>query len=208
CFISSAICYALAEYLIRRFRLYRFGVEEAQASCAVVLLSIAAIALTDRFGQTPTLELIAIAGLAAGAAGALGVYWRFGYLYAAIAFLICLAVLPFQFHLSLPAERALVALIFIATFTIARSRRRSFGEDFPGDDYGWIQAAALAGLYLDLNLRITASAVSGRFYWVTYALVWIIPIVTLVMALRDRDRLLLSVSLAAVLGTLLTNKSY
>ena len=39
-------------------------------------------------------------------------------------------------------------------------------------------------------------------------LVWIIPIVGLVVALRNRDRLLLDVSLAAVLATVLTNKSY
>ena len=36
CLVSSGICYALAEYLVRRFRLYRFGVEEALAVCAVL----------------------------------------------------------------------------------------------------------------------------------------------------------------------------
>jgi hypothetical protein len=83
-----------------------------------------------------------------------------------------------------------------------------YGDDFPGDDYGWLQATALAGLYMDLNLRITASATSGSFYWVTYLLVWIIPLVALAVALRDRDRLMIDVSLAAVLATVLTNKSY
>ena len=39
-------------------------------------------------------------------------------------------------------------------------------------------------------------------------LVWIIPIFALVVALRARDRLLLDVSMAAVLATVLTNKSY
>jgi hypothetical protein len=208
CLASAAICYVPAEYVIRRFRVYRFGVEEALAVCAVVLLSIATVVLIDRFGPTLRVESIFIAALAAGAAGALGLYWRFGYLYAVLAFVACVAALPFQLGLSLPIERVSVALILLATFMIVRSRRRLYGDDFPGDDYGWIQAAALAGLYLDLNLRITASATSSRFYWVTYALVWIIPIVTLLLALRDRDRLLLDVSLAAVLGSVLTNKSY
>ena len=208
CFVSAAICYTVAEYVIRRFRTYRFGVEEALAVCAVVLLSIGAIAVADRIGASRTVEFTIIAGLTAGAVGALAVYWRFGYLYAAIAFVVCLAALPFQFRLSLPAERAYVALVFLVTFVIAWSRRRRYGDDFPGDDYGWMQALALAGLYLELNLRITASATSGTFYWITYALVWIIPVFALVMALGDRDRLLLDVGIAAILVTVLTNKAY
>jgi len=208
CFISAAICYALAEYVVRRFRVYRFGVEEALAACAVVLLSVGAVAVTERIGSGWTLEVTFIAGLTAAAIGAACVYWRFGYVYAAIACIICLAALPFQFRLSLPAERTAVAVLFLVTFVIARSRRRLYGEDFPGDDHGWIQVVALAGLYLDLNLRITASATSGRFYWITYAVVWIVPVIALVMALRDRDRPLLDISIAAVLVTVLTNKSY
>jgi hypothetical protein len=208
CLVSSGICYALAEYLMRRFRLYRFGVEEALAVCAVLLFAIAAIAVTDRLIERNTFERTVVAALSAGGIGALAVYWRFGYLYAVIAFVSCLAALPFQFHLTLPVERGLVALIILGTLFIARSKRRVYGDDFPGDDYGWIQAAALAGLYVDLNLQLSGSATAGSFYWFTYALVWIIPIVALVLALRDRDHPLLDVSLAAVLVTVLTNKPY
>ena len=125
---------------------------------------------------------------------------RFGYLYAAIAFVCCLVALPFQFHLTLPVERGLVALILLARCLSRVKRRRVYGDDFPGDDYGWIQAAALAGLYLDLNLRISGSSTAGSFYWLTYVLVWIIPIFALVVALRDRDRLLLDVSLVSCAG--------
>src|SRR5262245_19760613 len=119
CLVSSGICYALAEYLIRRFRLYRFGVEEALAVCAVLLFAIATIALTDRLIERNTFEQT-VAALSAGGIGALAVYWRFGYLYAVIAFLSCLAALPFQFHLTLPVERGLVALILLGTLLIAR----------------------------------------------------------------------------------------
>jgi len=208
CFVSAAIWYALAEYVIRRFRVYRFGVEEALATCAVVLLTIGTVAVTERIGSGWTVEHTFVAALTAAAIGAVGIYWRFGYLYASIASIICVAALPFQFHLSLPVERTSVALIFVLTFVIARWRRGFYGEDFPGDDYGWIQVVALAGLYLDLNLRITASVTSGRFYWTTYAIVWIVPVIALIMALRDRDRPLLDGSLAAVLVTVLTNKAY
>jgi hypothetical protein len=208
CLVSSGICYALAEYLIRRFRLYRFGVEEALAVCAVLLFVIAAIAVTDRLIERNTFERTVVAGLTAAGIAALAIYRRFGYLYAVIAFVGCLAALPFQFHLTLPVERGLVALILISTFLIARSKRRVYGDDFPGDDYGWIQAAALAGLYYDLNLQLSGGATAGSFYWFTYAVIWIIPIVALVLSLRDRDRPLLDVSLAAVLLTVLTNKPY
>lgn len=208
CLVSAAICYALAEYLVRRFRLYRFGVEEALAVCAVLLFAVAAIAQMDWMSQTSTFQRTVVAGLSMGGLGALAVYRRFGYLYGAIAFVSCLVALPFQFHLTLPVERGLVALILLVVLLIARSGRRVYGDDFPGDDYGWIQAAALAGLYLDLNLRITGSVSEGSFYWLTYVLVWIIPIFALVVALRARDRLLLDVSMAAVLATVLTNKSY
>jgi hypothetical protein len=208
CLTAAAICYSLAEYLVRRFRLYRFGVEEALAVSAVILLCITALATMDHLGQSRPFQLTIAAALAAGAAGALGVYWRFGYLYAAFGFVGCLAALPFQFQLTLPIERGLVGLILLGTFVVVRSKRKFYGDDFPGDDYGWIQAAALAGLYLDLNLRITASATAGRFYWLTYALVWMIPLVVLVVSLRDRDRPLMDVSIAAVLLTVLTNKLY
>src|SRR6266542_4834582 len=36
--IAALLCFAFSEYLVSRFRLYRFGVEEAFAVAAVVLL--------------------------------------------------------------------------------------------------------------------------------------------------------------------------
>ena len=89
--------------------------------------------------QTSTFQRTVVAGLSAGYIGALAVYRRFGYLYAAIAFVACLVALPFQFHLTLPVERGLVAVILLVTLLIARSTRRVYGDDFPGDDYGWIR---------------------------------------------------------------------
>jgi hypothetical protein len=208
CLVSAAICYSLAEYVVRRFRLYRFGIEEALAMSAVLLLGIGTLAAIDHFGRGGSQRMFA-AALGTAAAGALGVYLRFGYLYAALGFVASLAALPFQFDLTLPMERGLVGLILLGTFVVVRSKKSFYGDDFPGDDYGWLQAAALAGLYLDLNLRITASAAApGNFYGLTYALVWVIPVVFLIIALSDRDRTLLNVSIAALLLTILTNKSY
>ena len=41
-FLAALITFGAAEFLVRRFRVYRFGIEEALASASVVLLSIAA----------------------------------------------------------------------------------------------------------------------------------------------------------------------
>jgi uncharacterized membrane protein YgcG len=105
-------------------------------------------------------------------------------------------------------ERGLVVAILLLIFVTARSGRLSYGDDFPGDDYGVIQATAAAGIYLASNLRLTDAQATGTFYWFTYALSWLIPIVTLTMSLRSKDRPLLDVSLGMALATLVTNKPY
>lgn len=208
CFISGSVCYALAEYLINRFRIYRFGVEEALAVAAVLLMAIGGVVITDTIGESRTLELPVIVGLSVGAAGAFAIYGRFGYLYAALASMICVAALSFQFRLSLAAERSLAATILLLVFLVVRPRRLSHGDDFPGDDYGVIQASALAGLYLALNLQLTGHPATGAFYWVTYAMIWIVPIIAFSLALSHRDRPLLDVSVGMALATLVTNKPY
>ena len=200
CFVSAATCFALAEYLISRFRLYRFGAEEALAAGSALLLTVAAVIINDQDAE--------ITGLIVGTAAALGIYLRFGYLYAALASLICAAALPFQFDLAPAMERSIAAAVFLLVFFVARSGRLSCGDDFPGDDYGVIQAAAVAGAYLALNLQLFDTAPAGAFYWVTYAIIWIIPIVGLRTALRERDRPLQDVSLGMALVTLVTNKPY
>ena len=211
CFVSALVCYGLSEYLSSSFRVYRFGVEEALAASAVLLTAIGVIVITDLIGQSSNAEWPFAVGLTAGAVGAYGVYRRFGYLYAALASILCVAALPFQFRLSLAMERGLAATILLLAFLIVRPKRLAYGDDFPGDDYGVMQAFALAGLYLALNLQLTllmGASDTGVFYWTTYALIWIIPVISLRLALRDRDRPLLDVSLGMALATLVSNKPY
>src|SRR4030095_9140917 len=78
------------------------------------------------------------------------------------------------------------------------------------DDYGLIQASAWACLYLALNLQISVLRYyeQSLFYWVTYAMIWILPVVGLWVSLRSKDRPLLNVSVLAALITLATNKPY
>jgi hypothetical protein len=106
----------------------------------------------------------------------------------------------------------------LAVFGVARSLRLAYGDEFPGDDYGAIQAAAWAGGYLLLNLRLSPQLLQsafprlvmseGLFYWFTFALIWILPAFGLYLASKDKDRWLLDVSIAMSLVTLVTNKPY
>ena len=208
CFAAAVACYGLSEYVINRFRVYRFGGEEALAVCAVLLTSIGAIAINDTIGGSRTVEFPIMIGLSVGTAGALAIYRRFGYLYAALVSMLCAAALPFQFHLSIQMERSIVVSILLLIFLIARSGRLSHGDNFPGDDYAVIQAAAAAGIYLALNLQLTSTQTTGAFYWLTYGLTWLIPMLALSMSFRGKDRSLLDVSLGMALATLVTNKPY
>jgi hypothetical protein len=202
CLIAAILSYGAAEFLIEHFRLYRFGVEEALAISAALLLTIAAIVLMDQKQPAVRVGVIVL-----GVAG-IALYWRFGYLYAAVASLICTAAIPFQFNIRPEMQRAITAALLLAIFAIARRGRMMHGDDFPGDDYGVLQACAAAGVYLSCNVQLIDVLGPGRFYWFTYGLIWILPVVGLWWAFRDRDRLLLDVSLLMALATLVTNKSY
>ena len=205
CVIAAILCLGAAEFLIRNFRFYRFGVEEAVAIAAVVLLGLAAAFATS--GSEPD-ELVA--PLAIGVLGGLFIYLRYGYLYAALGSIGCAAAIPFAMHVPAEGKRLIAALICAFSFSIVRRGRLQSGDDFPGDDYGLIQASAWAGLYLVLNLQISFIRYyeQSLFYWLTYAMIWILPVVGLWLSFRSKDRPLLNVSLMAALITLATNKPY
>src|SRR6266850_3582626 len=79
--VAAVLCFGLAEFLVGRFHVYRFGIEEALAVAAVVLLVIAAGQTAARADFQSTLVLM----LSVGALGSLVLYGRFGFLYAGIA---------------------------------------------------------------------------------------------------------------------------
>jgi hypothetical protein len=201
--VFAAGCVALAEYLIRAYRWYRHGVEEALAAAAVLLFVVSTLALTWP-AQRPLVPWLV------GAAGGFAVYRRYGFVYAAIAALACTAAIPFQFQLSPAVQRSLAAALLGAAGVTARAKRLHYGDDYPGDEYGDLQAAALAGVYLALNVQLTPNwyAVSGWFYWLTYVGIWIVPVAGLYVGAREKDRMLIDVGLALLVMTLVTNKPY
>ena len=60
----------------------------------------------------------------------------------------------------------------------------------------------------DLSSGSTSPGIDRPFYWFTYATIWALPPAGLYLAIRDKDRALLDVSLVMALVTLLTNKAY
>lgn len=210
--VSAVVCAGLAHFLVVRERFYRFGVEEALAILAVALMACSACFFTyaqdvSRIGDTAI-----VAGLITGAVGGLIVYWRFGYVYAAIGAIACIGYAPYELLITASMKHGLSAVLLAAAFVGARLQHARYGDEYPGDDYGWMQAAAWAGLYFTLNLHIPFAFalydVGAPFYWFTYAMIWALPLAGLALAIRGRDRGLLDVCLVMLLVTFLTNKPY
>jgi hypothetical protein len=206
----------LAQFLVFKFHLYRFGVEEAFAVWAIVLAGFGTgflVSSSGTYGDPPVLAAFVTAAAASAA-----VYWRFGYLYAAFAAVACAASAAFNLDLSRDAERILSACVLLVIFTVARTLRQTHDQDFHGDDYGAIESLAWLGIYAILNLQLSLPPFSwharGRpdfssaFYWSTYAAIWLLPALGLALAVRDRHRMMLWANTIMVLATLATNKPY
>ena len=206
--MSGLACIALAEGLITRFRFYRFGIEEALAVAAVVLLGVSGAAVTSSFHVGRNGDLPAAAGLLIAAVGGFGIYRRYGFVYAAVGAMAGAAAIPFLLRLSVTARHVVAAATLASVFLVVRSKRLRYQDEYPGDEYGLLQAAAWAGLYITVNLQLTDKYVEGVFYWCTYVMTWVLPIAGLYLALREKDRPLIDVSLVMALVTLLTNKRY
>jgi hypothetical protein len=212
----------LAELLVRRKSFYRYGIEEALAlagmalACAGIVIFISLLHIELRL-------LITTAALLASA-GAFWLYLRFGFLYAAVISAACLCVVPFQLSLPPASERAIVAMVL--AFVLLTSIRAESIEtwDFRKERSVILQACLLAGIYLAVNLRLPElgraywghSGVPYRpfagfpplFYWATYGLTFLVPVLGLYHGLKSRKRIVINASLIAALLTLATNKDY
>jgi hypothetical protein len=211
CFVGAAASAALAELLVGRFRLYRFGIEEACASGAAVLVAVGSGLAVDTLPAGSGTEPQLLVALVAGAAAAFAVYRRFGYVYAAIAAMVCAGLAPFALGVSLVGQRLLAMGVLTACALTARAKHRQCGEEYPGGEYGALQAVGWLGLYATLNLQLSSlpsGSFAAPFYWFTYVMIWLAPPVACLSAVRERDRRLLDAGLVMVLATLVTNKPY
>ena len=212
CLMAAAVSAVLAETLINRFRVYRFGVEEACAVSAAVLAAGGSGMIAGAWPGVTSGDRQIFVALVVGSAAAFAVYRRYGYVYAAVGAMLCAGLAPFQLDLSDVVQRLLAAAILGGCFFGARLKRRKYGDEFPGDEQGTIQASAWLGMYATLNLHLPlplmTPPLASPFYWCTYAMIWILPAIGLWLSICERDRPLLHASLVAGLATLLMNKPY
>ena len=208
---AAVVCAVSAEYLIGAFRLYRHGIEEALAVAAAPLVGLSALAWTESYGL-PASRLVP---LAVAALASVAVYRRFGFVYAGVAAMVLTAMALSELRLEETTRRLVVALAFAAMFAAARVAYLRHDDDVRAGEYASLQAAACAGTYLTVNVRLFDAfgafawgTVARWFYWGSYVAVWLIPAAGLYLALRDRDRILLNVSGVAALVTFTTNKPY
>jgi hypothetical protein len=215
--VAAILCITAAEVLVGAFRLYRFGVEEMLAASSVALLSFSASQLSEAaigpYSNTPFVVALFVA-----AAGGLGLYLRFGFVWAALGSICCLAAIPFQIDEGAATRRATAAVLVGVVFAVTRVQRTRYDDEWPGDEYGVLQAAALCGIYLLLNVHVfwwagsrylfRQDVVSGWFYWLTWVLTWVLPVVGMALGIRIKDRPLIVVGLAMSILTLASNKPY
>ena len=208
--LGAAAWYAAVQ-LVKRYRFYRFGVEEACIVASVVFLAVAAGGLVDATGAS--FDFAMSAGLAAAAAATFVAFHHFGFVYTAIVSMLCLAALPLQIIDADMPRRILAVAILLTVFLAVRRSRVSYGREYPGDSYAIIEAVAWAAAYVLVNLQLSPwiaqpDDISGTFYWLTYGAVWLWPAIGLWLAIRDRHRWMLDANVLLALATLMTNKSY
>jgi hypothetical protein len=205
--LAAAGCFVAAQRAIERYRLYRFGIEEALAVASAVLFAFAAaLFMTNSFSSFR---------MFLGAAGAsFIVFRRFAFVYAGVAAVLLTAAVPLNWpaYQGDTTRRLFAIVLLMVIFGIARERRHDHEDEFPGDVYGVIEATAWAGIYLLTNLEITAwlSVPDGyrTVHWIAYAGTWLLPVAGLTLAIRDRQRWMLDVNIAMAILTLLSNKAY
>lgn len=207
CMAAGSLCFWLARHLVSRYNLYRFGVEEVAALSAVGLTAVgAALFVADNGDWELAIGLATAAGMFAA------LFFHFGFVYAGVLGLVALAALPFQFGSSETIQRAIAVVTLAVVAAAARTGRTEHGDDYPGDAFTIIEAAAWLGIYLLVNLVVTSAITpldrGSVSFWITYAGTWLLPAAGLWLALRGRERPLLWASIAMALGTLLSNKAY
>jgi hypothetical protein len=212
--IFAAISYAAAEFAVSRARLYRYGIEEALATCSVGFLC-AGIAVARPHG---TAFLVP----AAGAIASLWIWRRFGLPYAFLAAMIFAVWLAGYWTSSHSAQHIIVAAFYgagLITVTAVRLRHRF---TYLNDAYSIVEALLWLGIYVAINLQLSSVNLLGQwwrgsesttefsrpFYWTTWVLIWCLPPAVLARGLRGKDRFVIIVGGVVAVLTLVTNKPY
>jgi hypothetical protein len=212
----------LAEYLVRRKSLYRYGIEEALALSGMALACTGIVIFISLLNVEPR-SLISTGAMLASAC-AFWLYLRFGFLYAAVISVACACVVPFQLSLPPASVRAILALLLVLILLTSIRAEGFENMDFRKERSAMLQACLLAGIYLAVNLRLPEmgrahfgnpapfhephAGFPPLFYWATCGLTFLVPAIGLYHGLKRRKRIVINVSLIGALLTLATNKDY
>jgi len=205
--IAGAAAFAMAQWLITKYRLYRFGVEEAAAIASAVFIVGAGWVLLNAQWTVATRFAFAAATVAS-----IVLFRRFGFVYAGVGAIVFATCFVFDLGFVDTVRRLMAFVLLLSVFFFARERRQDHDWEFPGDSYAVLEATAWGLLYLLVNLKISAwlsiPDEVRTFYWATYGLTWILPAAGLWFAIRDRHRWMLDLNIVLALITLSTNKAY
>jgi hypothetical protein len=211
--VLGAAAFGASTAFVRRFKLYRYGVEEALAAAAVGLWGFSAGLLEAEIFKANSGGDAWFFAMAAVAASCGVAYRRFGFQYAAVGAIVATALLPMASS-SVDAEftRLFAALVCAAAFVYASRVRQQADDDVTRGDAEVIRAAAAAGAYLALNSSILVEPfgrnVDTWYRWTSWVVTWLLPFFFGRTAVAERDPLLLRVALAAGLASVVTNKTY
>jgi hypothetical protein len=210
--LVGAGCWWITDYLVGEYGLYRFGVEEATAISSIVLVAGGLTMFASIAGVSG--DWLMLVALLTGSVASAMVYWRFGLLYTAIAAAGSAAAISFLIDLSEAWARLLAAAVLLTIHIASGLARQPHDEDYPGDDYGVIEAVTWLGVYALLNVQLTGGwselkpASAPAFYWATCAAIWILPAIGLYRGVAAKHRWMIRVNLLMLLTTLATWKMY
>lgn len=229
--LFAPLCAWVADrQLIHGRRLYRCGAEEMLLFLAVGFLALAVgISIQDWDRSAERLGWLAAHGILLVGAGVLTV--RYGYALAAFGAVVALAALPFHLaealHWDRPGWGRVVLFLLLSTLGIWAQGWLGRRQGLPRGTI-WsletVRLAALAGIYLDVNLfahRLLwldwlggipgAEGGSGFDLWVDFgctALTALLPVAALGLGIVRRERVLLWFGVVAGVASLLTLKYF
>lgn len=188
--LSGVICYGGAEFAVAKYRLYRYGIEEALAACSVGFVC-AGVTHASRVGM----------GASVGVVASLWIWRRFGLWYGFLAAVIFVAFMPMESGVTREMYRVIVASIYavgLLIFVVVEGK------------YSVEEAMLWLGIYGAVNLHLAGQvlASSRTFYWGTFAAIWCLPAVVLWRGARRKDRFVMGAGALMAVVTMATNKPY
>jgi hypothetical protein len=210
----AASAYLAAELGISQARLYRYGIEEALAVCAVGLLCAGLEA--DSVGRGGAVVPVA------GALASIWIWYRFGFPYAPFAAMLFVPWLAVEWTSSHTEQHLIVVAIYAVALLIVAILRRPHRYTYLNNQYSIAEGLLWLGIYLAINLLTSAvelfpqwwsispttTEFSRPFYWTTWVLTWCLPPAVLTRGVRLKDAFIIAMGMITAILTLVTNKPY